>query len=426
MMALARADVRRFRAVARRAQRPGQPRGPAPPVRIVAESGTVTMTAHLGEVVVALRAPTDRPGDGSVTVSMDALSACEGGTGEATLQPGRKGAVTVRWTDGSDQQKATFDPPEVDLAWPAEPEHLVAMAPHLPGALHEAGRSAARDPGKYAVTRVQVRGKAGEVIGTDGKQALVWVGFVPFRRTARPGHRSSGPSRWPPRRRPSPGGRVAYLHARGVWLRVDRGFPGVRGPCRGHGPAGCDPDARALLALCRTAGTHGPAGHARPRPAPGVSGHRTVPPDGQVVCPARRSPDRRSGRPVPRDLGRALAWGSRSSVASPTAASPVATIACTWLPRSTHPPRWVPTRPPKPQLHRGGLPCPVVTPRPWIGTATPTRHPRATRSTRWPRPRLCERHSPRRPAGRPGWSVPSDSSGKKSAFWPTPGAASDS
>jgi len=54
MLALERADVRRFRAVARRAFPNGR-RRPAPPVRITAEGDRLTLVAHLGEVVLALR-----------------------------------------------------------------------------------------------------------------------------------------------------------------------------------------------------------------------------------------------------------------------------------------------------------------------------------------------------------------------------------
>ena len=76
---------------------------------------------------------------------------------------------------------AEFALADCELDWPDEPEHLISMPPTFPLALHEAGRTAARESGKYAVNRVQVRGKAGEVIGTDGKQALVQGGFVfPF------------------------------------------------------------------------------------------------------------------------------------------------------------------------------------------------------------------------------------------------------
>src|SRR5688572_19465265 len=49
-------------------------------------------------------------------------------------------------------------------------------------ALHACGRSAARDPARFALNRIQVRGTAGQVVGTDGRAALLWGGFrFPFR-----------------------------------------------------------------------------------------------------------------------------------------------------------------------------------------------------------------------------------------------------
>jgi hypothetical protein len=101
MIALARADARRFRAAARRGCPNGRPKGPAPPVRVTAEGGTLTLTAHLGEVVVALRAAAPRPGDGSLTVLLDALGAVEAAAGVATLEAGPRGAVTARWGETS-------------------------------------------------------------------------------------------------------------------------------------------------------------------------------------------------------------------------------------------------------------------------------------------------------------------------------------
>src|SRR5205814_5312153 len=59
----------------------------------------------------------------------------------------------------------------------------VARTAELPatflGAFAEAVRTAARDGGRFALTRVQLRGKAGQVVATDGKQLLVQGGF-PF------------------------------------------------------------------------------------------------------------------------------------------------------------------------------------------------------------------------------------------------------
>ncbi|OWK34217.1 hypothetical protein [Fimbriiglobus ruber] len=49
-------------------------------------------------------------------------------------------------------------------------------------ALHECGRTAATEPARFALNRVHVRGATGQVIGTDGRSALVWGGLtLPFR-----------------------------------------------------------------------------------------------------------------------------------------------------------------------------------------------------------------------------------------------------
>jgi hypothetical protein len=183
MIALSRADVRRFRAVARRARPPGRHYGPAPPVRVSADGGTLTLAAHLGEVVVALRAPTARPSAGAFTVSMADLDRFDGpAAGVVTLVKAGRSCATARWDDGAAPRTAELELVTNDLAWPEEADRLVAMPPHFPAALHEAGRTAAREPGgRYGLHRVQVQGKAGRVVGTDGKQALVQGGYTsPF------------------------------------------------------------------------------------------------------------------------------------------------------------------------------------------------------------------------------------------------------
>jgi hypothetical protein len=177
MLAIERADVRRFRAVARRGCPNGRPKGPAPPVLITGSGGVVTLACHLGEVVVALRCIAPQSGTGSITLSLTDLDAIEGGSAVVTLDPAGDNAVTAKWDTGPAPRTARLATFESQRDWPAEAENLMAISPGFPKALHEVGRSAARDPGRYAVTRVQVRGQAGELAGTDGKHALVWGGF---------------------------------------------------------------------------------------------------------------------------------------------------------------------------------------------------------------------------------------------------------
>ena len=65
-------------------------------------------------------------------------------------------------------------PPTLPEAWgEATPAYLAA--------LHEAGRCTGRDPNRQALQRIQLRGAEGQILGTDGNQALIHSGFAfPF------------------------------------------------------------------------------------------------------------------------------------------------------------------------------------------------------------------------------------------------------
>jgi hypothetical protein len=147
-----------------------------------ADNSSLTLAAHFGEVVLALRTTAPKPSSGSFTLPLSELQQFEDtGPGVVTLVKAGRSAVTARWTDGANPRSAEIETTESDFAWPNESDRLIALPPTFPAALHEAGRSASREPGRYAAHRVQVRGKAGQLVGTDGKQALVQGGFVfPF------------------------------------------------------------------------------------------------------------------------------------------------------------------------------------------------------------------------------------------------------
>ena len=78
MLTLSRALVKSFRLVARRAMPAGRPRGPAPPVRISAEKGVITLTAHLVDVVVSVQMLCDPNHSDSMTLFMSDLERFEG------------------------------------------------------------------------------------------------------------------------------------------------------------------------------------------------------------------------------------------------------------------------------------------------------------------------------------------------------------
>lgn len=161
-LTLPREAAARFRAVARKCHI-GRPRGPDPPVRVQAVAGTATLFVQLPEVALAYTVPCTEEAAGSGFVPMDALDVNGPVSIELALPPGRR------------HRRAVTDGP-LPL-----PDDLIGVPHHFLAALHEAGRTAAREPSRYAVTRIQVQGTGGKVVGTDGKQALIWGGFsLPF------------------------------------------------------------------------------------------------------------------------------------------------------------------------------------------------------------------------------------------------------
>jgi hypothetical protein len=182
VIVISRGLARSFRAVARKCVA-GRPRGPAPSVVFEARGGTLTAWAKTGDAALVYSAPTGCS-DGVLVAPMDVLAAAEGaGDDPVELAVGPKLRGEACFADRGVPRVHPFDailpgrqhrPPEEPTDWhPAPPAFLRA--------LHECGRATARESGRFALSRVQVRGRAGRVVGTDGRTALVWGGFdFPF------------------------------------------------------------------------------------------------------------------------------------------------------------------------------------------------------------------------------------------------------
>ncbi len=162
----------------------GRPRGPGPHVVIQFEAGRRTVTATTPDGVrLAHTSSPEGDRDELLVLPATVLTEVEGSTDEAvTLERQSKLRAAVRWHGGG---KPRTLPVELILPGkqhePAQPPALSSVSATILAALQECGRSAAKDNGRYALSRVQVQGKAGRVVGTDGKMALLWRGFTfPF------------------------------------------------------------------------------------------------------------------------------------------------------------------------------------------------------------------------------------------------------
>jgi len=183
MILFTRTEARDFRALFSRCVS-GRPRGPAPPVAIRTHDDTRTVTATTpGGVILSHTSPAPEERDDFLLLPASVLTEVEGGTDEVvTLERQSQLRAVVRWQGGGKPRTLP-----VELALPGKqheiptPPELFPVSKTVLAALHECGRSAARDNGRYALSRVQLRGKAGHVVGTDGKVALLWRGFsLPF------------------------------------------------------------------------------------------------------------------------------------------------------------------------------------------------------------------------------------------------------
>ena len=185
MIAFPRRVARRFRAACAKCTS-GRPRGPAPPVVLRQARGRVTLTATFPDVTLELACgiTTSVPDRIEVlVVPMAALEAVGANSDEPVEFDVGEGLVGVaRWVghDGPGSIPVTYVLPGKQHDPFPRPE-VRPLAERLLTALHEAGRTASREDGRFALSRVQVRGTKGQVIGTDGKVAVLFSGFTfPF------------------------------------------------------------------------------------------------------------------------------------------------------------------------------------------------------------------------------------------------------
>jgi hypothetical protein len=182
VISIPRGLCRAFPALARKCVS-GRPRGPAPAVVFESKGGALTAWAKTDDAVLAYTAPTDDR-DEVLIAPMAVLEAVPGG-GDAPVElaAGQKLRGEARFSDRGVPKSHPFDAilPGRQHRPPDPPDEWHPVPPGFLQALHECGRTTAKDAGRFALTRVQVKGKAGQVVATDGRTALVWGGFgFPF------------------------------------------------------------------------------------------------------------------------------------------------------------------------------------------------------------------------------------------------------
>jgi hypothetical protein len=176
---LSRDLARRFRSVLRRTLSDLNARSSWP--LLICRSGPdgLTVDACQEEIAVRYHAEGTMSAE-AIAFRSTLLSGFEGRTEEPVrLEQTEAGKGRASWTDGGVPRTIEFDTVAVDSApaFPSLPRHMVSMTGHFLQALDEAAKTTARDSVRLALSRVQLRGSAGEIAATDGRQLLVQRGF---------------------------------------------------------------------------------------------------------------------------------------------------------------------------------------------------------------------------------------------------------
>jgi hypothetical protein len=95
------------------------------------------------------------------------------------LEASGPGQGQARWEEKDQPRTLEFETvaPDSVPPLPAMPRRFARCASTLLRALDEAARTTARESGRRGLTRLLLRGQAGEIVATDGRQLLVQSGF---------------------------------------------------------------------------------------------------------------------------------------------------------------------------------------------------------------------------------------------------------
>ncbi|MBA4191990.1 MAG: hypothetical protein C0467_28760 [Planctomycetaceae bacterium] len=179
MILFTHAEARDFRVLFARCVA-GRPRGPAPPLLIRFAGNTRALCCTTNDGVILMHSSSvEGEHDELLVLPGSSLSEIEGSTDEGVqLDRQSKLRGALHWHTGTKPRKLPVELilPGKQHVIPELPE-LSAVSSKLLSAFHECGRSAARDNGRYAMSRIQLQGRTGRVVGTDGKVALLANGF---------------------------------------------------------------------------------------------------------------------------------------------------------------------------------------------------------------------------------------------------------
>ena len=179
-MNITRSLARQLRAVFRRAGIKSTPRDSGPWVFFQTGPQGLSTRARSHEVAIEYHQAGDLPVE-QLRVPLSLLGECEGReSSHVSLEAAAGGSVVASWTARGIPQQRTIEATretKADQPFPERPERFIQNSPELITALLAAGDSSDSDSTRYALGRIQLRGRSGKIGATDGKQLLLQGGY---------------------------------------------------------------------------------------------------------------------------------------------------------------------------------------------------------------------------------------------------------
>jgi hypothetical protein len=154
-------------------------RGTLPPLTFQTGPDGLRARSRWQDAAVEYHVPGDHP-IGQIPVPFELLADSEARRDDPVqLQTTSEGRVLAQWRDGSVPQMIQYDAPDpVEAAqFPRLPKKVAKNPPGLLKALHDAMQTTEPEPIRYATNCVQLRGTAGQIVATDGRQLILQSGF---------------------------------------------------------------------------------------------------------------------------------------------------------------------------------------------------------------------------------------------------------
>ncbi len=154
----------------------GLRRGTGPPLAVCSGPSGLRVSARFAGAAIEYHHP-DKRASNRLSLPFAFLSDCEGSKDEPVqVACEGKSQVVASWKNGKQAQTLRYEMPKIQ-ALPARSKSTSTSGPGMLQSLRDAAETTSREAVRFAIDNLQLQGKTGKIVATDGRQLLIQTGF---------------------------------------------------------------------------------------------------------------------------------------------------------------------------------------------------------------------------------------------------------